>query len=240
MRALATDPNDRYTDALALANDLERTGLEAKRSDVAPFVERFAGDALAKRAALVESVESEARSVPPPPAPLASATGALAPMVAPISAAPRRSAGSRTRVLAVAAGAVLFAGVMTGVLLARTTNGAAGAAGSSTNTEPLAKLAAAAATAKEPTAAAPSTPSPVAAATTPIAPLTAAAPPAVSAGAGPASTASETPRPTPAPRSTSVRAGATKTAKKPAKSAQCNPPYTLDAKGRRRYKAECF
>jgi serine/threonine-protein kinase len=224
MRALATDPNDRYPDALALANDLERTGLEAKRSDVAPFVERFAGDALAKRAALVESVESEARSVPPPPAALASATGALAPMVAPISATPRASGGSRTRVLAAAAGAVLFAGVMTGVLLARTTGGGAGA-------EPPAPPATVATTATV-----------LATATASVAAVTAQAPAAVSASTEPASPApaAESARPAPARRTTSVRAGATKTTKKPAKTAACNPPYTLDAKGRRRYKAECF
>ncbi|HEY3499844.1 MAG TPA: serine/threonine-protein kinase [Polyangiaceae bacterium] len=228
MCALATNEADRYADAQQMAAELERTGLVAPRSEVAVWVERLAAQALAKRSKLVEAVEATARSVPPPaPAPVSShesATGALNPIVAPIPApgAVPASAFARHRAKLAGAAVALLAFAVLGVSLTRHTPAP----------EPSK-------TAIPPEIAAPAptgvTAAPQAKATTPV-----------PDDQVPEKAATSTPEAarTPAPPPDAALAkpsAATKTSTKTkARSKNCNPPYTVDAKGRRRYKAECF
>jgi serine/threonine-protein kinase len=245
MRALSTVPARRFRDAEEMARALEGLGPLAPRSDVAAWVEQTAREALAKRAELVAAVEAEGRSVPPPgggfhtdappdkSAPFAIGTPRLpAPAGVPTvgtgltpaeTAGPPATASTVTAEpprttppwLLVAAGTVVAAllGLGLGLLFRK----------------PAPSPAASTAV----TAAAPAAPPSHAA---PPATATPSPPAASAASAAPSAAPQATPAPTPREP---VRAKPVARTVKP-KSKNCTPPYTIDASGRRRYKAECF
>ena len=76
MRGLAADPDKRYPSAREMAIDLERKVGLAPASEVGPWVEKLAENALRVRAERIEAMEKAAASIapamsvpPPPPAP---------------------------------------------------------------------------------------------------------------------------------------------------------------------------
>ena len=266
MRALATSEADRFVTALDMLQALESSAAVAPRSQVAAWVERHAQVALMERAAVLASVESMARSVPPPDNLTKTASdvvglspaGLRAPGVPSISvpnlaftppgssekpsSSGRRDPARRAPWLA----GIAALGLMLVVGVAFALRGSPAPQAAPAVDKPVG--AAAPVTA----AAAPSaTPVPSPAPTAPadrapaIATIPAPSPePPVAAPVAPAAKKPAVAGATPRHSSSSKPAKATVTtkpaAKPAAKAKNCTPPYTTDAQGRRKYKAECF
>ncbi|WP_438007476.1 serine/threonine-protein kinase [Sorangium sp. So ce321] len=236
LRALAREPEDRYPTARAMALALEATGMAASTSEVGAWVAVFAGESLARRAALIAAIEPgaalEAGAATPGTALAGTAlagtalagtaleAGAAIPVAAlglgtgPAgeAAASPRQAASRQLWAAVAATGALLAIAAAAVGLAR--------AEAPTLARARAGVAAAARARPVARSVAPElavSAAPGAASAAPVVSTTATAPAAAAAGSG----ARRQPRRQPA------RGG-------------CNPPFVIDGQGHKRYKRECF
>jgi serine/threonine protein kinase len=231
LRGLATDPEARFATAEEMATALEQCMTPATSKEVGAWVESLAGSLLSQRAELVARIESSSPRdkdvdkmtlLGPIRRPTASAASAPAVQVPEVdappgsTAAPARSSGGRG--LAVAGIALGMAAVLgLGIFLGRRSSGE----GTSGNAGADAPLPAAA-----PSLAASSA---VPSATIAVTTSTSAAPTAASTAT--AATAS----------SSAARApgrGPAQVAKPPKPS--CDPPYTVDAQGVKRYKVECL
>ncbi len=258
-RGLAKRPEDRWTTAREMAIALERCGRMASPSEVGEWVERTATDELTKRAARVAEIESVTSQIGNKQAEalIAEASGSVpriqekfpssrnlalsevvqVPAAETMSASARgneldsqlssisvsRSGQSSTRSrprnrtgLAVLIALAVFVGIMGAIILvlkgANPPPKAAAAASPSTASPPPPAADIPPAIAEPPGAAAmPPRPAPVAAALT----ATAAAKPAV--------------RPPPRPMQPP-----------PAPKPNCDPPFTIDAAGHKKYKMECM
>jgi eukaryotic-like serine/threonine-protein kinase len=252
MHALAPKPADRFADAGEMARALEALGPVAPRSEVAAWVEATAREALDMRAQLVAAVEAEGRSVPPPApdvslvappdrsAPFAIGTprpGDPLPPAAPVPTLPATTThepganGALQTARMPPVWQLVAAGTAIAALL--------GLGLGFTLKKPVPPSPAA----PTPVAAAPREPAPVAAAPREPAPARQNPVPAPSAAAPAAPVTAATTATAPSTAATSarepVRTKPAPRATKP-KGKDCNPPYTIDANGRRRYKAECF
>ena len=241
LRGLARDPANRYATAREFAVALERCLGVASSTEVGEWVEAVAHGTLAKRAEKVAEIESASASVPrnfdasatTVTQTGADATPARAQAEPPVSQASQLSSisvsksaqPSRSRVgvavALVALGALLAGGVATAVALRGHGDGAASA-------EPRSAGSGVAVAA---------TPPPSAVPVAPTASAITATPPAT-ATASTTDTATETaPRPHahPAPHH-----AAPPTTAPAAPTKDCDPPYTLDAKGHKIWKRECM
>jgi serine/threonine protein kinase len=231
LKGLARDLAERYTTAREMAQDLEARTTLATASQVGEWVERLAGDELAKRAAHVAQIESESRSERVSIGTLLSPTPAA--QMGPGHAAPRGPERRRGRhLLAVVAGALLSAGALTAVVFTgraaplRTRASVPGKASESATASEAASSPAPAlvsAPARE-TATAPAGEI-VAPRTVPAAPVS-----------GPRGIANEKPQ-GPKSKAKPATAGASGSATEPTR---CDPPYYVDANGHLIYKPECF
>ncbi|MDI1478721.1 serine/threonine-protein kinase [Polyangium sp. y55x31] len=237
LRALRRDADARYPTALEMAMALEACGPMATPSEVGAWVEAMAGETLAERARLIQAIESEERrtSLPPvpkepakpvssreeetkldslaPPAPAAAVTSVSAANTESQHAAPANP--PERRVTPVVLGLVGLVGILVVtlvvILMRESPERIASAQGAPS-------IAASVAT---PESVVPSAPS---AAPTP-------APSATSVvSAAPTASASVTAP----PRTTAPRA-------KPASPSDgCDPPFFIDASGRKKYKRHCL
>jgi eukaryotic-like serine/threonine-protein kinase len=225
MRGLQRDPAQRYPSAREMALDIERCTRIALASEVGAWVESLAHAELTKRAALLSEIENaspqdEGDAALSPSAtetPLANVSNlspSLHSEVAPVAVTGvvTQPARARRRRLAAAAGVL---GVALVIALSALLSGGPAAGGSS-----MPRLAAAPSfprvtlkAVEQPSAA----PEPAQAPAPPSATPSAKATPSVQAGQAP-------------------RGMATKQPKK----VNCNPPYTIDHKGHKRYKAACL
>ncbi|WP_437756269.1 serine/threonine-protein kinase [Sorangium sp. So ce1389] len=262
LRALAREPEDRYPTARAMALALEATGMAASTSEVGAWVALFAGESLARRAALIAAIEPgvalEAGAVVPGAALEAGAAipGAVVPGVAvPGAVVPG----------AVVPGVALEAGAAIPVTSLGLGTGPAGEAAASPRrvasrqlwaavaaTGALLAIAAAAvglARAEAPTlararagVAAAARARPVARSVAPepaasAAPGAASAASAASAAPGAASAAPAAPA---APAAAAAGTGARRQPRREPARGGCNPPFVIDGQGHKRYKRECF
>jgi serine/threonine protein kinase len=243
MRALATSEADRFGSALEMAQALEDAAPIAARTQIAAWVERHAAAALAERAALVASVEAMAHSVPPPAlsAPVSAGLHELLPETLRPPRLPALSSARQQRLRLpwlIGAGAATLLGVFSIALTFRSSRSA------EAMPNPAGPALAPTSAAREPIIA-PEQPVPL-----PAPSPEPAAPAAASSAPEPPRTAAEPPQTAPAatpphPKTSEEQREGTKSlAAKPAKSlppsANCSPPYTTDAQGRRKYKVECF
>jgi eukaryotic-like serine/threonine-protein kinase len=230
MRALATSEADRFGSALEMAQALEDAAPIAARTQIAAWVERHAAAALAERAALVASVEAMAHSVPPP----ALSAHELLPETLRPPGLPALSSARPQRLRLpwlIGAGAATLLGLFGIALTFRSSRSA------EAMPNPAGPALAPTSAAKEP----------IIAPEQPVAlPVPSPEPTAPAAASSVAERPQTAPAATPPRPKTSEeqREGTKSLAAKPAKSlppsANCSPPYTTDAKGRRKYKAECF
>ncbi|XXY44984.1 serine/threonine-protein kinase [Sorangium sp. So ce269] len=244
LRALAREPEDRYPTARAMALALEATGMAASTSEVGAWVALFAGESLARRAALIAAIEpgvaieAGAAIAGAGIGAGAAITGAVLEAGAAIpvaalglgtgpageAAASPRQAASRQLWAAVAATGALLAIAAAAVGLARAEAPAlararAGVA-AAVRARPVARSVALEPAASAAPGAASSAPAALAVPAAPVASTTATAPAAPAAAAA-GSGARRQPRREPA------RGG-------------CNPPFVIDGQGHKRYKRECF
>jgi serine/threonine-protein kinase len=222
LRGLARDVSNRYPTARDMARDLEAHGSLASASQVGEWVERLAGDDLARRAARVAEIENESRSERVSVA-TAMATSIPTPEAAPPQAAegaeaqaPHRLRGrGRYRAAALVAVALLSAAALAaGILSVRvpTTHRAESGVPSPASTSVGSALATA-----EPVRA--------------VRPTPPADPPGADLRPTPSSIAPQPPR-TAGVKPAPARSAPTQRA--------CDPPYYADSKGHVVYKAECF
>lgn len=249
LRGLATDPEARFATAEEMAIALERCVPPATPREVSAWVESLAGSVLSRRAELVARVESSsprdkgiekatllgpisrpsgsaasapAVQVPVPEAPTSSAT--------PGGATPVRPSGGRA--LAAAGIALGMAAVLgLGILLGRRSSGEGAPA----------DLGAPSTSGLRETASAPPAPGPGPEASATMAPPAAPPPPpsGPSTGSSPSAVPVPTAAATPSASAPARRPAQVAKPPKPPK-ASCNPPYTVDARGVRRYKVECL
>ncbi|WP_437927897.1 serine/threonine-protein kinase [Sorangium sp. So ce291] len=244
LRALAREPEDRYPTARAMALALEATGMAASTSEVGAWVALFAGESLARRAALIAAIEpgvaleagaavpgaAIAAGVAVPGAAIAAGVaieaGAALPGAAlglgtgPAgeAAASPRQAASRQLWAAVAATGALLAIAAAAVALARA------------EAPTLARARAGVAAAARARPAARSVAPELAASAAPGA--ASAAPAALAA---PAVSTSAT-----APAAAAAGSGARRQQRREPARGGCNPPFVIDGQGHKRYKRECF
>ncbi|MDI1432044.1 protein kinase domain-containing protein [Polyangium sorediatum] len=237
LRALRRDADARFPTALEMAMALEACGPLATPSEIAAWVEEMAGDTLAERAQLILAIESEERrslrpmlsSLPAPgpgeatlldvsasreepPASVVALTAKTEVPGATPTHAPER------RVTPVVIGLVGLVGLLVVVLVVILLRGVPASTAAAQSAPPMATSVAA------PESVITSAPSAAAAPAPSATSVVAAAPPSVS----PSGTAA--PRPT----TTTTRA------KPVAASAGCDPPFFIDASGRKKYKRHCL
>ncbi len=222
LRGLARDVTHRYPTARDMARDLEAHGSLASASQVGEWVERLAGDVLARRAARVAEIENESRServsvatamatsLPTPEAaPPPAAEGSEAQSPRPLPGLGRYRAAALVAVALLSA-AALAAGIILSVRVPTTHRAESGvpsltstSVGSALATEPVRAVRA-----------------------TPPADL-----PGADLRPAPGSIAPQPPR-TAGVKPAPARSAPTQRA--------CDPPYYADSKGHVVYKAECF
>ncbi len=250
MRGLSMDPENRWKTAAEMSMALERAAPPATPREVGEFVSRAANESLQERSRIVTEMESLATGrpdlsshdtsavdtgLPSPQGPAAQldpssvsrryqSSSVSHPSVGDLSSASSQPVTARSLGLVIAASLVASLLVVVGLLLVIVVP--ARMRDSATAPPP-------AATASPPTASA--------LAASPSAPTTPSSSPAASASA-PA--AEQHPPvvtgPTAARTATKPPATQNPGAKTPAPKANCNPPYTVDAKGVRTYKPECL
>ncbi|MDC0741127.1 serine/threonine-protein kinase [Polyangium mundeleinium] len=236
LRALRRDADARFPTALEMAMALEACGPLATPSEIAAWVEEMAGDTLAERAQLILAIESEERrslrpmlSSPSAPSPEeatllhvqpsreeppAATVVALTAKTEVPSAAPMHV--PERRVTPVVLGLVGLVGLLVVVLIVILLRGVPASTASAQSAPSIAMSVA------TPESVVTSAPSAAAAPAPSATSVVSAAPPSVS----PSGTAS--PRPT------------TPRAKPAAASAGCDPPFFIDASGRKKYKRHCL
>jgi serine/threonine protein kinase len=247
MRALQKDRRDRYPTALEMAEALETCARVATRTEVRNWVERLAGEALDERGVKVANVEAVGDSQPPaarliPSGRPGSDGGPELTTTRGLSTHQRLAASARrTRVLAAFGGGALLASLGFGAWLFG--GGRTASAPSQVNRSALSPKSG------------PSVQSPVAsdsAATAsesqldtgvvPVESLPYAEPSAAAKGSAPATKKQATARAPSKSRKSTSRASTRKVARpKPSKpKPNCDPPYTIDSSGTKRFKIECF
>lgn len=249
MRALASEPSERFETAQQMAEKIASAFELASREEVAEWVEASAGEDLAKRMALVAQVESAEVSILPPPS---TERRPVIPSGDSTSSGPSPEKSSASRPLAARSLSGFRRLLWLTAVLATIIGVASALWFTSFSPSELKQIAAEPERgAAEPEPGAGPTPSPLGAsgfennakrpsdlgdegsASDPRAvesQPTAVAQPAVAAPAGSAPAASKLGRPRAQPRAAS----------KAPRKADCNPPYTIDAAGRRHYKPQCF
>ncbi|WP_281327510.1 serine/threonine-protein kinase [Polyangium sp. 6x1] len=237
LRALRRDANARFPTALEMATALEACGPLATPSEIGAWVEDMAGDTLAERARQIQAIESEERRTSQPPllsrmpAPireevtlLDAQTSANEPPEAPPAVTTVKTEGpnaaatkaSERRATPVLIGLVGLVGALVVVLIVILLRGGSESAASAQAAPSIAMSVAA--------------PEPVLTSAPSVA--TPPAPPASSSA--PSASPSASPSVTAAPRSTATKA-------KPAgPSGGCDPPFFIDASGRKKYKRHCL
>jgi serine/threonine-protein kinase len=231
MRGLAPDPAKRYDNARDMALDLERRVGLAPASEIGPWVERFAADALRVRSERIGAMEqaastlTPAKSAPPPPAPhmtalasdIASSGGTPMGTEVPI---PETTKGPGTIIaLSVFITLAMIGGILMFLALSRGGAAPSHAPASSATT--------------------PAVPSPAVPSSAPLLPTapSAAVTPTVSVARSAAPSASLAP--IVAPRPTDFRPPAPAPAPAASQKKKCDP-YTIDAQGHRKYNLECI
>ena len=239
-KGLAYSPESRFATAREMAAALERTVPPATDSEVGEWIERIAGPVLARRAKAVADIERASPAAPEESEPVSTpAPTSEAPMERSVVVLTRPAPLPRTshvRLVGVAA-ATLAVAVAALLFVMKPSGGAAEVITPSTRV--------AVTTATE-TATAPPSPEP-----SPPPPAAVASAPAVEP-ATPVVTPSALPMPAAHPAMRVERAAAARPPKPAApralESAQaavrpvadCSPPYTFDALGRKHYKADCL
>jgi serine/threonine-protein kinase len=254
MRALSRAPDGRFATARDMAVEIERHSTLATHQQVADWVKATATESLAERAAIVARVERHDGSLAPANS-LAIVDSRLslrpAPPRAVRAAVEAPATVNRRRSMGLAAGLIVGAALLVSALVSRPTLRSEPAevetAGPATATPTAAPTAPAA---PKPTPALPTRavkPVGVLAVsddngpTAPTSPALGAPPPAVSKR-------KQTPRRVPTAATQSQAASASPKTQRPLKQPRttqrpaqdCTPPYTIDARGRRHYKAHCF
>jgi serine/threonine-protein kinase len=233
LKGLARSPEERFSSAEEMTLALEASVAPAGAREVSAWVSTYAAAAIFERGRLVASLEAlplQVETSPPSagsPAslatPLAAASGLVTATVPALPAAPEgKSSGSsrRTKLIVAASVAVALAGAAVAVTVGtRSARGLEAAQPVPTPPQPQ-----------------DSDPTPPAAAAVamPQPPPTAEAPPAAGSPSPPQPVAAVGPAKVPvatAPRARPVRRAAQK---------KCDPPYTLDGRGIRIPKPECF
>jgi serine/threonine-protein kinase len=229
VKALSRDPAARYQTAREMALDIEACVPPVRRSEVATWIERMAKETLAQRAAALAEIERPGKET---------IVGGFAAERG--EGDERDGEGSRSRWRRrpfVIAGAVAFAGLLSAAGVSVRHRAQARAAADGTSQERGRNLAAAPAVDVPPAGLASASPStsapPAAAASAPpsreptAAARSATSPPSSSAGGR---DARATTRPGPsAPRTTGPKA-----------TRACDPPYSIDSRGREIFKPECM
>ncbi len=222
MSALTLDPDARCPTARELAIRLERALRPATAREVGEYLASIAGPRLEKRARRVAEIERASVDALPAPAPASSPASVDEPSsptrLTSSASSPRPPArGALWAIVGVSA--ILIVGGLLALLLTGPRRAPAG---------PVAEV-----------------PSPRAAASPTLPPASAA--PAMSTAAPSASQAptappSAAPSPIPAPHAGHAPAATTATTRPAARPAKgsCDPPYTLDSSGVKRYKPECL
>ncbi len=222
LRGLARDPAHRYTTAREFAIALERCVGVASASDIGDWVESIAHGTLAQRAERIAEIESSSANLFPGGEPDLRGTSTQISADQPVSQASQMSSVSlsksittrRSNRAVVGAGVAIAALVIGGVTVFAVT--------SSRHNDPAPVVAASAA----------STPSaPLNASVVPIATLAPTTPLATASVTATATAAAPTTRPQPTSRPTVAATAAPK---------NCDPPYTLDARGHKIWKPECM
>ncbi|XXY18245.1 serine/threonine-protein kinase [Sorangium sp. So ce216] len=261
LRALAREPEDRYPTARAMALALEATGMAASTSEVGAWVALFAGEPLARRAALIAAIEPgvaveagsaveagaaipgaavEAGSALPGSALPVAALGLGTGPAGEAAASPRQAASRQLWAAVAATGALLaIAAAAVGLAraeaptLARARAGVAAAA----RARPVARSVAPGPAASGAPGAASAAPGAASAApgAASAAPATLAAPAASATPA--ASTTAAAPA---APATAAAGSGARRQPRREPARGGCNPPFVIDGQGHKRYKRECF
>jgi eukaryotic-like serine/threonine-protein kinase len=233
MRALRTDPNERFATAREMALALEACAGIAMPSEVGPWVTSLAGDSLVNRARAVAEVESASDIVvrssdAPPKLTAADDSTHLGTSGVHLQADAPATGGEVRRRAFVALGilGVFALLLLTWVIASRT--------GSPAET-PAAVAAPGPPTVGAPPATTAAPPQAPASATASLSTAT----PAPIAAQSPAATATAAPRPSPPPGAAAIRPQSAAAARTPAR-ANCVPPYTLDNSGFRVPKPECM
>lgn len=232
MRALEKEPVRRFRDAAEMMRALELACAPARPSHVAEWVEELAADTLKTRGQLLTQLEHQARRATVPPQP-ETAVAAFRQELGTESVStarslhtqPRRTALSRNTTRVMLAAGVLATALAAGGLLSR---GAASDAASRVDLVPGAPRAS-----NAPIVVAPSVghhPAPAV--------VTAAAPTAPEFSAVDPSHGLQKPAISGGPLGSAPASKANKsgTTRPPS----CSPPYTIDAAGRKHFRAECF
>jgi serine/threonine-protein kinase len=221
MKALSRDPAARYQTAREMALDIEACVPPVRRSEVASWVERIAKDALAERAAALVEIERPGKE-----------TGVGGFAAERGESDERLESGSRSRwrsrsVRALAiAGAVAFAGLLS-------------VAGVSFRHRAQARSAAAEAPAVDlpPAGAQPTSPAVASAVAAPAVPAASREPPAIphpTTAPSPSPAGGRDARAITRPGPSAPRTAAPKAAR------ACDPPYSIDSRGREIFKPECM
>ncbi|WP_437654597.1 serine/threonine-protein kinase [Sorangium sp. So ce1182] len=257
LRALAREPEDRYPTARAMALALEATGMAASTSEVGAWVAVFAGESLARRAALIAAIEPGAALEAGAAIPGAAIPGAaLAGTALEAGAAIPGTALAGTALAGTAlAGTALAAGAAIPVAALGLGTGPAGEAAASPRqaasrqlwaavaaTGALLAIAAAAvglARAEAPILARARAGVAAAARARPVA-RSVAPEPAVSAAPGAASAAPAAPVVSTTATAPAAGSGARRQPRREPARGGCNPPFVIDGQGHKRYKRECF
>jgi eukaryotic-like serine/threonine-protein kinase len=260
-RALSRDPTKRHQTARELALALERCDGIASPTDVGEWVEVTAGASLTNRERQVAYIESNSARLPAPPpdsdsdvstsarrppkidqtlvgvGPPSSRGGATEimsarhdPEVSESRVTATRSLTSYvlpiTRAVPIALGVAVTLGIIVLVVVLRAVRADAPETATPTPTVASSPAGAASVPAPEPSAEPPTT----------TAPTTSASAPEVGSTRGPDATPTTTPTAKTTPRPTPTKVAPKPTATKPG----CDPPYTVDASGRRHYKLQCM
>jgi serine/threonine-protein kinase len=239
LRALSRDPADRFPTARAMALALEATGLAASTSEVGAWVSSIAGEALAQRAALIAAIErgvaprapaGVAPALPgspphtPTPATL-TAPVVQVPLGSPVEpgvpALPPSSPGARQGERRRRWAAVAAAGGLLAITAAAASFARAEARRPDRAAVGVSSVASRAAAARR---IAPPDPAP-------------AGPPASATGAEASASAPGSAR---APRAPDTGAPPAKPRRPAGARPSCDPPFSIDAQGHKRYKRECF
>ncbi|MGK3989379.1 serine/threonine-protein kinase [Sorangium sp. So ce136] len=256
LRALAREPEDRYPTARAMALALEATGMAASTSEVGAWVAVFAGESLARRAALIAAIEpggaiEAGAAVPGAAVPgvgiaagagiaaeVAIAAGTAIPVAAlglgtgpagEAAASPRQAASRQLWAAVAATGALLaIAAAAVGLARAETPPLARARAGvaAAARARPVARSVAPGPAASGAPGAASAAPAVLAAPATLAAPAASATPAASTTAAAPAAAA--------------TGSGARRQPRREPARGGCNPPFVIDGQGHKRYKRECF